>query len=260
MAIRLSLHTDIMSRLLLLGAPEGLSITVDFNSWTTGPLFKGIKDIPTGMHFITSNLDQLFGRSGFFIDGNNPLNIWQWDNASNRFIQVSDQDQLNRIKLGIKEIELGLGPYPNNLEQSWAMHSSYLSLQLLKKICPANLVDTVTSSSQLSEVADPRLESDSHTIHFTPIDLKHSFPAGTMGALRSKYSMDKSWLLSRLISESSAEELLGEVQISFIMFILGQFYDGFDQWKLLIHLICNSEQRLEEDPDFYIQFLSKNSF
>lgn len=244
-----------MSKLLLLGAPEGLSITVDFNSWTTGPLFKGIKNIPSGIHYITTNLDQVFGRSGFFIDASKDLNIWQWNDAFNRFDQVFDQDQLSRIKLGIHEIELGLGPYPSDLYESWQLHSNYLNWNLLQKICPGNSTDTVTSSSQLSDVADPRLESKSHTIHFTAIDLKHSFPDDIHGELRSKYAMDKSWLLSKLISENSAQDILGELQLSFLLFILGQFYDGFEQWKILVHLVCNSEQSLEEDPSFFVEFL-----
>ncbi len=245
----------LMSKLLLLGAPEGLSITLDFNSWTTGPLFKGIKNIPSGIHYITTNLDQVFGRSGFFIDGSNDLNTWQWIDALGRYDKVTDQDQISRIKMGMHEIELGLGPYPMNLYESWKLHSNFLSTNLLYKICPDNFTDTVASSSRLSDVADPRIQK-SPTINFTVIDLKHSFPVGTQGALRSKYAMDKSWLLKKLISSSSAEEILGEIQLSFLMFILGQFYDGYEQWKILIHLICNSEQILEEDSGFFTEFTS----
>ena len=244
---------------MLLGAPEGLSITMDFNAWTTGPLFKGIKDIPNGIHYITTNLDQVFGRSGFFIDANSNLNVRQWDDASNRFIQVTDDDQINRINLGMKEIELGLGPYPTDLKRSWELHSSHLNWKLLKKICPGNVTDTVTSSSRLSEVEDPRLESNAHTIHFTHIDLKHSFPIGSQGEVRSRYAMDKSWLLSKLISECTSNDFIGELQASFLMFILGQFYDAFDQWKIMVHLICNAEQALSDYPSFFVDFLG-NSF
>jgi A1 cistron-splicing factor AAR2 len=245
-----------MSKLVLLGAPQGLSITVDFNSWTTGPLFKGLKNIPSGIHYITTNLDQIFGRSGFFVDACNDLHIWQWSDASVRFELVTDQDQLCRIKLAMQEIELGLGPYTSC--DSWQLHSNYLSLKLLHKIIPGNLTDQ-SSTSRLSDVADSRIQK-AHTVHFTEIDLKHSFPAGTQGALRSKYSMDKSWLLKKLISESSVEEILGEMQLAFLMFILGQFYDGYEQWKILIHLICNSEESLEQDSGFFIQFICNYFF
>jgi A1 cistron-splicing factor AAR2 len=242
-----------MIKLVLLGAPEGLSITVDFNSWTTGPLFKGLKNIPPGIHYITTNLDQVFGRSGFFVDSTNDLTIWQWSDDSARFQQVTDQDQLSRVKMAMHEIELGLGPYTNDLYESWKMHSNYLSIKLLQKIIPGNLTD-LSSTSRLSDVADSRIQKD-HTVHFTEIDLKHSFPVGIQGELRSKYSMDKSWLLMKLISESSAEEILGEMQLAFLMFILGQFYDGYEQWKILIHLICNSEESLEKDSGFFLQFI-----
>ena len=244
-----------MSKLLLLGSPTNLSITFDFYSWTTGPLFKGIKDIPIGIHYITTNLDQVFGRSGFFIDAANDLIVRQWDESCSSFQSVTDQVQLERIYLGMHEIEMGLGRYPSENNESWAMHSSFISWALLQKICPGNLTDTVTSSSQLSDVADRRLESFSNTINFTPVDLKHSYPVGAQGEMRSKYSMDKSWLLAKLIKDNSRDEILGELQVSFLMFLLGQFYDGFDQWKIMIHLICNSEERLSHDADFFFRFV-----
>jgi hypothetical protein len=38
--------------LLFLEAPENLEFGIDFNAWTTGPLFKGVKLIPPGLHFV----------------------------------------------------------------------------------------------------------------------------------------------------------------------------------------------------------------
>ena len=38
--------------LLILDMPEGSEFGIDYNSWTTGPRFKGIKMIPPGIHFV----------------------------------------------------------------------------------------------------------------------------------------------------------------------------------------------------------------
>lgn len=38
--------------LLLLDMPEGSEFGIDYNSWTTGPKFRGVKMIPPGLHFI----------------------------------------------------------------------------------------------------------------------------------------------------------------------------------------------------------------
>lgn len=39
------------SILLFLDAPEDLEFGIDYNSWSTGPRFKGVKMIPPGLHF-----------------------------------------------------------------------------------------------------------------------------------------------------------------------------------------------------------------
>ena len=38
--------------LVLLDVPERTEFGMDYNSWTVGPKFKGVKMIPTGLHFI----------------------------------------------------------------------------------------------------------------------------------------------------------------------------------------------------------------
>ena len=38
--------------LLLLNMPEGSEFGIDYNSWTVGPKFRGVKMIPPGIHYI----------------------------------------------------------------------------------------------------------------------------------------------------------------------------------------------------------------
>ena len=38
--------------LLILDVPEGTEFGIDYNSWTVGPKFKGVKMIPPGFHFV----------------------------------------------------------------------------------------------------------------------------------------------------------------------------------------------------------------
>lgn len=38
--------------LVFLNVPEGTEFGIDYNSWTVGPNFRGIKMIPPGVHFI----------------------------------------------------------------------------------------------------------------------------------------------------------------------------------------------------------------
>ena len=38
--------------LVLLNVPERTEFGIDYNSWTVGPKFKGVKMIPPGLHFV----------------------------------------------------------------------------------------------------------------------------------------------------------------------------------------------------------------
>lgn len=38
--------------MLFLDAPPNLEFGIDYNAWGIGPLFKGVKLIPPGLHFI----------------------------------------------------------------------------------------------------------------------------------------------------------------------------------------------------------------
>ena len=40
------------ANVILLNVPPGTEIGIDMQSWRTGPEFKGIKMIPSGLHFI----------------------------------------------------------------------------------------------------------------------------------------------------------------------------------------------------------------
>ncbi|KAJ3161433.1 a1-alpha2 repression [Geranomyces michiganensis] len=85
-------------------------------------------------------------------------------------------------------------------------------------------------------------------LEFTPIDIKRSFPTGASGAERTKYSIDKSYLLSHVLKTffKDYKELLGELQLSFVLFLIGEVYDGYEQWKLLVHLLCQSDEAIDD--------------
>ncbi|KAJ3024274.1 a1-alpha2 repression [Thoreauomyces humboldtii] len=85
-------------------------------------------------------------------------------------------------------------------------------------------------------------------LNFTSVDLKRSFPSGASGADRTKYSMDKSYLLGQVLTTSGYQnykDLLGELQLSFIVFLIGEVFDGYEQWKTIVHLLCQSSEALQ---------------
>ena len=38
--------------LFIIDVPQGTEFGIDYNSWTVGPNFKGVKMIPPGFHFV----------------------------------------------------------------------------------------------------------------------------------------------------------------------------------------------------------------
>jgi len=60
---------DKTGSLLLLDAPTGIQFGIDNQFWQTGPLFRGVKLIPPGAHFVYYALkdEEFAARMGFFI-------------------------------------------------------------------------------------------------------------------------------------------------------------------------------------------------
>jgi A1 cistron-splicing factor AAR2 len=69
--------------------------------------------------------------------------------------------------------------------------------------------------------------------------------------------LDKSIVLESLITKqyNSYENILGELQLSFLMFLLIFCYDSLEHWKKLLDTICRSEKALLEKPEFTIAFM-----
>jgi A1 cistron-splicing factor AAR2 len=56
------------------------------------------------------------------------------------------------------------------------------------------------------------------------------------------------------------QELLGEMQLAFILLLLGHNYSGLEQWKRIMYLVCGSEQALEHwSSTLYVNYLRKYS-
>merc|ERR1719333_76853 len=45
------------------------------------------------------------------------------------------------------------------------------------------------------------------------------------------------------------------MQLAFIAFVLGQNYDGFEQWKALFVLLCSCEEAVAQKPQLFAELL-----
>ncbi|KAI8923096.1 A1 cistron-splicing factor [Entophlyctis helioformis] len=199
----------------------------------------------------------------------------------------------------LREFEPFLGPYPTaqsdpdqpDTYRKWLRLASFVTKTVVSRILPASgSVSAMTSVSHFSDIpipgvdplqasasasasastpssrpaADPSLWSQDAQvrIRFTHINLKRSFPAGATGSLVTKYSLDKSYLLTSLLSSAfnnDVDLLLGEFQLAFIFFLLGQVYDGFEQWKAMVQLICFCREAMSTHPGLFVEFITQLS-
>lgn len=130
-------------------------------------------------------------------------------------------------------------------------------------------------------------------IRFTTIPAQ--YPIGSTPAEITKHSMDSSFQLDQYLKifqrlygdvvsnsmtdRSQVEEVLGELQFSFVCFLVGQNYDAFEQWKQLLRMFCTSDEALsnhnllymtlvsdlhfqirEVPEDFFVDIVSSNNF
>jgi A1 cistron-splicing factor AAR2 len=70
--------------------------------------------------------------------------------------------------------------------------------------------------------------------------------------------MDRSKQLEELISrEYPGNDLavLGELQLAYIAFLLGQNCDGFDQWRALLQMLCSCDDAVAAKPELFAELL-----
>jgi len=72
----------------------------------------------------------------------------------------------------------------------------------------------------------------------------------------TKLYMDRTPLLKQVLTKFTNEnELLGELQYSFVCFLIGRTLSGLEQWKRIVDLLCNCEEAIELHPDLYLKFI-----
>jgi len=71
------------------------------------------------------------------------------------------------------------------------------------------------------------------------------------------FNFDKSSILEEFIfpQYGSENDLLGELQYSFILFLILYSYESFEHWKKILQLLCQVDESIEKRKNFFIQFI-----
>ncbi|GBC02188.1 hypothetical protein RclHR1_00450023 [Rhizophagus clarus] len=235
---------------------------IDNNCWNIGPKFKGIKLIPPGLHFVYYSTSDKFGTSGlktgfFKFYDSKEIVIKYWDRTLEDVKKDEPEDEL--LKSDMRQFDPFLGAYPLSPPtnfQKWIHLTNFITPHLISIILPCEGKVTNVSSSTVDEEELLKLNDLNHEendmILFTKFDLKKSWRPGATGQEVTKYSQDKSWLLTNLfknVYNNDHKELLGELQLAFVCFLIAENYAGFMQWKNIVQLICSCQEAIEKYVD-----------
>ncbi|KAI9595470.1 A1 cistron-splicing factor [Syncephalis fuscata] len=246
--------------LLLLDAPDGLEFGIDYNSWTIGPRFQGVKMIPPGIHLIYYSVTDKVGQSG--LRNGNTVRRWNLDTEDFEPIDAIKGDVSIHYRDQLRNYDPNLAPYPleSKTYTIWRQLSNYISPDLARRILPSNqrILDITQPDEHGIELPDS--SADTTTLKgFTPIEVRRSYREGTTGSELTRNMLDKTWLLQSIIKQHFNDDykgLLGEMQLAFILLLLAHNYSGLEQWKRITHLICGSEQALSSMGNtLYVDFL-----
>ncbi|KAJ8622893.1 hypothetical protein MRB53_031422 [Persea americana] len=250
--------------LLLLDVPQFTLFGIDTQMFSVGPSFKGIKMIPPGPHFVYYSSSNREGNAfspvvGFFIYTSlSEVIVHKWLQQEERLIKLSDEEEVRYCE-AVKNLEFDrqLGPYALNHFGEWKHLSNYITKKIIERIepiggeitiaCEAGLVDTVPKTAmekrlmeQFKDSKFSRLaEKSRRGCYYTSIPnvVKHK---GMCGEELTSLNLDKSQLLEAILMKDYGGEedlLLGELQFSFIAFLMGQSLEAFLQWKAIVSLL-----------------------
>ncbi|EUB57138.1 hypothetical protein EGR_08022 [Echinococcus granulosus] len=244
-----------VSWLLLSDVPPNTLIGLDTNVWTVGRNFRGVRNIPLGLHYLFINAaangpegEVISGpRCGVFLDLSKPCVVKKrWVKESEEFVDLpSTEGDVDLMRSNPTEVKMYLIAYP-------------------KESC-----EGIAASESLARGEEqlPTLRTLPETdLHWTELPQHPLYPPGSSPAQISQYNMDQTYTLNHIIAQlqypgeqlsstsalTPAEaRLLGEFHFAFVVFLFGEVLEGWYQWRRLFSLLANCERAVVERPRLY---------
>ncbi|THX90326.1 hypothetical protein D6D05_00502 [Aureobasidium pullulans] len=270
---------------LLLNLPPSALGGMDLLSFTTTSKFKGIKNIPSGLHFVfVGSTSTLSVRHGVWIKVNAPSSsrppdffIRKWDSSSEELIAETDVTTLLQQRANLGKIwRDNLTPYRQSASQHttavedsnrWVQLTDCISESLLTRVLDADAETwTLTSSSSAKQDFDeiPGLSASDLTgnereLHLLPVDLRKTWRQGATGRERTEAAQDRSWALADLTTRfcnDDMNQIVGELQFCFAMVLTLNNYSCLEQWRRILDLILTCVSTVTTHPSFFVRALA----
>ena len=278
---------------LLLNLPPNALAGIDLLSFTTSSRFRGVKNVPPGLHFVfAASSSALSVRQGawFYVTpgtGSPQVFVKKWDEKTEILVAETAQTEVLRWKANLGSIwKDSLTPYRQTVQEGdsgaeegwseestdWGKLTSRISPTILSRICGLNPDHwSLTSASSATQDTEqiPGLESSNSILHpekeliFLPIDLKQTWRKGATGRERTEAAQDRSWLLGDLIDNhcqakdkrGRESEVLGELQFAFLMVLTLNNNSCLEQWKRLLQLLLTCQQAVKNRSQMFLELL-----
>lgn len=284
--------SSITNCVLLLNIPAKALTGIDLLSFTTSPRFRGIKDLPPGLHFVFAATSAAFSvRQGawFYVTpgtGSPQVFVKRWDDQTEELVAQTDQSEVLHWKANLGSLwKASLTPYRQTVEEgdsgdeetwseestAWSNLTSHITPTLLTRICglnPDHWSLTTASAAKQDLESIPGLESSSNIsqekdLGLLPIDLTRTWREGAMGKERTDAAQDRSWFLGDLIENHCQAknkrgrevEILGELQFVFLMVLTLNNNSCLEQWKRMLKLLLTCQQAVKERKVLFVELI-----
>ncbi|KAL1311319.1 hypothetical protein AAFC00_001497 [Neodothiora populina] len=214
------------------------------------------------------------------------LFVKKWDASSESLLPETEHAQLLHWRANLGSIwREGLTPYRQSAATSpstdefesndWAQLTSHMTRATLSRILDPNPDHCTLTSASSAKVdvddipglsaAEVRNTQDERELRFLPVDLKQTWREGATGRERTEAAQDRSWylddLVSRHCSSSSSpsnayDEILAELEFTFLMILTLNNYSSLEQYRRLITLVLTCKALITTHPSFYTSFFS----
>ncbi|XP_052861941.1 protein AAR2 homolog [Anopheles cruzii] len=277
---------QMFSTLVVVGISQGNEFGIDLSEYEVGVDFRGVHRIPEGVHYVYASSCDAQGHKGsrtgfvhYFLK--NEIVVCEWDMHTEELKLGADVSKavLENIASAERysEIEPLLQNYKSDEYDSWKILTNHITAGLLRRIVPT-FAERVACSKNASHaacreqtreneacnergsvlVAESRqltssVDVSNHTLNFTNVPARSG--KDLSAAEISANCMDAIKVINKLISTNGEEQILGEFQLSFILFFCGHLIDCLQQWRTLFALLCNSELAVISYGQFYSKLL-----
>lgn len=235
--------------------------------------YVGVSVIPSGLHFVYHSTG-MGSRQGFFVHAKkNDILVTSWD-PSNEEISITpliSDAAVENLRNGVRRGDLNknLGPYPLAQHSNWVNLSNMITEAVLVRadvpvgtlVFPGDVEDDAHLHSKDGAIK-PYFPGLARVARFTSLDeLGSLFTKGMAGVAASEISrmhLDKSAFVSSLVKdnyEGSYEALLGELQLSFVLFMMIFSYPALEHWKRIVNILCQCDDLMINKPTLYAAFL-----